>query len=74
MFAVGLVVSFVVALVVVRWLLGYVRVHDFKPFAFWRLAIGIAILALGIGQTADTLTAETVPAAASDVVTALPPH
>ena len=44
LFAIGFVVSFVVALLVVRWLIGYVRTHDFRPFAWWRIAVGVAVL------------------------------
>ena len=32
MFAVGLVVSFASAFVVIRWLIRYVATHDFRPF------------------------------------------
>ncbi len=45
-FAVGLIVSFVVALVVVKFFLGWVARHDLKPFAWYRIAAGIALLAL----------------------------
>jgi undecaprenyl-diphosphatase len=42
--AVGLVVSFVSAFVVIRWLIRYVATHDFKPFAWYRIAFGVAVL------------------------------
>lgn len=42
--AIGLVVSFVVALAVIGWLLRYVSRHDFKGFAVYRVIAGIAIL------------------------------
>ena len=45
-FGVGLVVSFVVALVVIKWFLNYVSRHDFKPFAWYRLALGALMIAL----------------------------
>jgi undecaprenyl-diphosphatase len=45
-FIVGLVVSFVVALAVIRWFLGYVARHDFTPFAWYRLALGALMIAL----------------------------
>jgi undecaprenyl-diphosphatase len=45
MFAVGLVVSFASAFVVIRWLIRYVATHDFKPFAWYRIAFGIFVLA-----------------------------
>ncbi len=44
MFAVGLVMSFVSAFLVIRWLIRYVATHDFKPFAWYRIAFGLLIL------------------------------
>jgi len=44
MFAVGMVTSFICAFVVIRWLIRYVATHDFKPFAWYRIAFGIVIL------------------------------
>lgn len=43
---IGFVVSFIVALAVVRWLIGYVRKHDFIMFGVYRVAFGIIILVL----------------------------
>jgi undecaprenyl-diphosphatase len=40
--AIGFVVSFLAALVVVRTLIGFVARHGFMPFAWWRIAIGAA--------------------------------
>ena len=45
MFAVGLAASFVSAFVVIRWLIRYVATHDFKPFAWYRIAFGLFVLA-----------------------------
>jgi len=45
MFAVGLAVSFASAFVVIRWLIRYVATHDFKPFAWYRIAFGVFVLA-----------------------------
>lgn len=45
-FLVGLVVSFLVALVVIKFFLGYVARHDLKPFAWYRIAVGIVLIAL----------------------------
>jgi undecaprenyl-diphosphatase len=42
--AVGLVVSFVSAFVVIRWLIRYVATHDFKPFAWYRIVFGVVVL------------------------------
>ena len=43
-FAVGSVVSFISAFVVIRWLIRYVATHDFKPFAWYRIAFGLLVL------------------------------
>ena len=43
-FAVGSVVAFVSAFVVIRWLIRYVASHDFKPFAWYRIAFGLVVL------------------------------
>jgi undecaprenyl-diphosphatase len=45
LFGVGLVVSFLSAWVCVRWLLRYIASHDFVPFAWYRIAFGIVVLA-----------------------------
>ena len=42
--AVGFMVSAIVAFVVVKWLLGYIRTHRFTPFAIYRIALGVALL------------------------------
>jgi undecaprenyl-diphosphatase len=43
--AVGFVVSFVVAMIVIRAFLGMVAKHGFAPFAWWRIAVGAIGLA-----------------------------
>jgi len=43
-FGVGLVVAFVSAFLVIRWLIRYVATHDFKPFAWYRIAFGLLVL------------------------------
>jgi undecaprenyl-diphosphatase len=44
-FAVGFVVSFLAALIAVKALVRFVATHDFKAFAWYRIALGIAVLA-----------------------------
>jgi undecaprenyl-diphosphatase len=44
MWAVGLAVSFVSAFLVIRWLIRYVATHDFRWFAWYRIAFGIVVL------------------------------
>ena len=48
--AIGFVVSFVVAMIVVKAFLTYVTRHGFKPFAWWRVIVGTAgLIALALG-------------------------
>jgi undecaprenyl-diphosphatase len=42
--AIGSVVSFVVALIVIRLFLGYISKHGFIPFAIYRIVVGTAAL------------------------------
>src|SRR5437867_2082566 len=50
-FAAGFLVSFASAAVVVRGFLAYIRTRTFRPFAWYRTALGILILALlGAGR------------------------
>jgi undecaprenyl-diphosphatase len=44
LFAVGSVAAFVSAFVVIRWLIRYVATHDFRPFAWYRIAFGLVVL------------------------------
>jgi undecaprenyl-diphosphatase len=44
LFGVGLLFSFLSAWACVRWLLRYIASHDFKPFAWYRIAFGIVVL------------------------------
>ncbi len=45
MLAIGFVVSFVSALVVVKAFIGFVSRHTFVPFAWYRIVFGTALLA-----------------------------
>ncbi|OYY79558.1 MAG: undecaprenyl-diphosphatase [Sphingomonas sp. 28-62-20] len=42
--AIGFVVAFIVALLVVRWFVGIVGKHGFAPFAWYRIVVGSAAL------------------------------
>lgn len=42
--AIGFTVSFVVAILVIRWMLDFVTRHGFAPFAWYRIALGGAML------------------------------
>lgn len=45
LFGIGLLLSFISAWICVRWLIAYVSTHDFKPFAWYRIAFGVLVLA-----------------------------
>ena len=40
----GMVVSFVVSVFVLRFLMGYIKKHDFKVFGWYRIVLGIVVL------------------------------
>ncbi|WP_311408146.1 undecaprenyl-diphosphate phosphatase [Liquorilactobacillus uvarum] len=42
--AVGVVVSFIVAYISIRFLLNYVKKNDFKPFGWYRIVLGIIVI------------------------------
>ena len=42
--AIAFTVSCVTAFAAVRWLLGYIRTHRFTAFAWYRIALGLALL------------------------------
>ncbi len=41
---VGTVVAFVVSILIIRFLLGYIRKHDFKVFGWYRIVLGVIVL------------------------------
>ena len=46
LFGIGFVAAFVSAFFCVRWLLRFVASHDFTPFAWYRIVLGVGILLL----------------------------
>lgn len=44
---VGMVVAFIVSLLVIKFLMSYIKRHDFKVFGLYRIILGILVLALG---------------------------
>jgi undecaprenyl-diphosphatase len=40
----GVLVSFLVSIVAIRFLVGYVKKHDFKPFGYYRIVLGALVL------------------------------
>ncbi len=47
LFGVGLIVSFISALICVRWLIRYVASNTFVPFAWYRIVFGLVVLLTG---------------------------
>lgn len=41
---VGCLVSFIVSIIVIKFLMNYIRKHDFKVFGYYRIALGILVL------------------------------
>lgn len=41
---VGMLVSYLVSVLVIKFLLGYIRRHDFKVFGWYRIALGIIVI------------------------------
>jgi len=44
----GCVVAFVVSIFILRFLLNYIKKHDFKVFGWYRIILGIVVLAAGM--------------------------
>lgn len=42
----GMIVAFLVSVLVIRLFMGFIRKHDFKPFGWYRIALGAVILVL----------------------------
>lgn len=51
--AVGMIVAFAVSLATIKFLMSYIKKHDFKVFGWYRIALGIVVLLyFGIGALA----------------------
>lgn len=44
----GMLVAFVVSLIVIRFLMGYIKKHDFKIFGWYRIILGAIVLLCGV--------------------------
>lgn len=44
---VGMIVAFAVSLVVIKFLMGYIKKHDFKVFGWYRIILGVIVLLCG---------------------------
>ncbi|MBQ8862365.1 MAG: undecaprenyl-diphosphate phosphatase, partial [Clostridia bacterium] len=43
--AIGMITAFAVSLFVIKFLMGYIKKHDFKVFGWYRIVLGIVVLA-----------------------------
>lgn len=43
---IGMVVAFAVSMLVIKFLMGFIKKHDFKPFGYYRIALGILLIIL----------------------------
>ena len=41
---VGMIVSFLVSVLVIKFLMSYIKKHNFKPFGYYRIVLGIIVL------------------------------
>ena len=48
--AVGLVVAFVVSVLAIKFLMGYIKKHDFTAFGIYRIVLGVLVLGYFIGK------------------------
>ena len=44
---VGMIVAFIVSIAVIKLLLNYIKKHDFKPFGYYRIILGLLVLLFG---------------------------
>ena len=48
---VGCIVAFVTSMIVIKFLMGYIKKHDFKVFGWYRIFLGIIVLIYGLVTT-----------------------
>ena len=47
----GMAVAFVVSILAIKFLMGYIKKHDFKVFGWYRIILGILVLGYFVGKT-----------------------
>lgn len=48
MLLIGMISAFVVSIVVIRFLMSYIKKHDFTVFGWYRIVLGVLVLIGGI--------------------------
>ena len=46
----GVVVAFIVSVLAIKFLVGYIKKHDFKVFGWYRIVLGVLVLGYFIGK------------------------
>ena len=49
MLIVGMVVAFAVSILAIKFLMSYIKRHDFKVFGWYRIVLGALVIALAAG-------------------------
>ena len=47
---VGCLVSFIVSILAIKFLVGYIKKHDFKAFGWYRIILGVLVLGYFVGK------------------------
>ena len=47
----GMAVAFVVSILAIKFLVGYIKKHDFKAFGWYRIVLGVLVLGYFIGKS-----------------------
>ena len=43
---IGMITAFIVSVLVIKFLMGYIKKHDFKIFGWYRIVLGILVILL----------------------------
>ena len=46
--AIGTIVAFAVSMFIIKFLMNYIKKHDFKVFGWYRIALGILVIVLSL--------------------------
>ena len=41
---VGMLISFLISILIIKFLMNYIKKHNFKPFGYYRIILGIVVL------------------------------
>lgn len=45
---IGMIVAFIVSVLAIKYLMNYIRKHDFKVFGYYRIVLGVIVLIFGL--------------------------